>query len=411
MGVAKAKRLQHSRRRVAAIRPHSADKVAFLGESSGRWRAGVPIINIMNDNPMTEARARPFGLAASLHDAVALAEAWPGVRMAFAGDGADCDIFAPASLVMPVSLPAGRPHYFFAFGNAGAAGVAAISAPMIDALTEAAGTGFMAVCLAAPWRGRTVYQGHLFEDGGLKGNLVREFSLVLQGGVGLVPREVVAAGAAGVKKRCAALKEQGRALALIDAINDDDCAVVAAACAGLPLVGGGAWLAASGDAAVAEQPDGPLAILSGALDRQTVFQLGAARLAMPVFDLDFSEPRAAAEALTWAAQNMNEPFVIASTASPDRVTPGAPAATVLGEVAKELVAAGVRRLMITGDETARAVIAAVGIQNVTVGAPFGPLTWLHLKDIALCIKPSGAGTKNLFLSEFGPQIRLNATAE
>ncbi len=354
---------------------------------------------------------RPFGLAASLHDAVALAEAWPGARMSFGGDGADCDILAPHDLNFGKSLPFGRPQCIFSFGNAGSAGIAAVAAPIIDALTEVAGTGFMAVCLAAPWAGRTVYQGHLFENGGMKGNLVREFSLALRGGVGLVAHEVVAAGVAAVKKRCAALKEQGRALALIDAISGDDCVLVAAACAGFSLLGGGAWLAPRREGAAAEQPDGPVAILSGALDRQTVFQLGAARLAMPVYDLDFSRPNPAADALTWARRKLGEPMVIAGTASPDRVTPGAPAAAVLGEVAKGLVAAGVRRLVITGDATARGVITALEIQNVTVGAAFGPLTWLRTETLAISIKPSGAGTKNLFLSEFGPQIRLNATAE
>lgn len=331
--------------------------------------------------------------------------------MSFREDAADCDILAPAGLISAAAVPLGRTKYIFAFGNADSAGIAAISAPMIDALTQATGTGFMAVCLAAPWTRRTVYQGHLFEDGGLKGNLVREFSLALQGGVGLVGHEIVAAGAAAIKRRCAALKEQGRALALIDAINDDDCAAAAQAGADFPLIGGGAWLAARQAGAPTAPPDGPLAILSGALDRQTVFQLGAARLAMPAFDLDFSRDDPAGDALAWAAAKLDEPFVIATTASPDRVTQGAPAASLLGKVAAGLVAAGVRRLVITGDATARAVISALGIQNVTVGAALGPLTWLHHENIAICIKPSGAGTKNLFLSEFGPQIRLNATAE
>jgi uncharacterized protein YgbK (DUF1537 family) len=330
--------------------------------------------------------------------------------MAFAGDGADCDIFVPEKL-SGAALPTGRPQYCFAFGNADSAGIATISAPMIDALTAATGTGFMVACLAAPWAGRTVYQGHLFENGGLKGNLIREFSIALQGSVGLVAHETVAAGPPAIKKRCAALKEQGRTLALVDAIDDDVCAKLAAACTGFPLLGGSAWLAARGDAPAAAQPDGPLAILSGALDRQTVFQLGAARLAMPVHDLDFARGDPAGDALSWAERHIGEPIMIASTASPDRVTAGAPAAAVLGEVAKGLVAAGVRRLVITGDATARAVISALAIGNVTVGAAFGPLTWLQAGNFAISIKPSGAGTKNLFLSEFGPQIRLNATAE
>ncbi len=350
---------------------------------------------------------KPFGLAAALHDAVALAHGFgPGARISFGSADGQTDILAPSGrLLAPAALagmPAGRERYFFAFGDAGAA-------PVIDALTAAAGTGFMAACLAAPWRKRTVYQGHLFENGILSGNLLREFALELQGGAGLVAHEIVAAGAEAIRRRCATLKEQGKALALVDAINEDDCAAIADAFTRFPLVGGGAWLAGV-NPAVAAPPSGPVAILSGALDRQTVFQLGAARLVMPVHDLDFSRPNPAAEALAWAAAKIGDVFVVASTTSPDRVTAGADAARVLGEVAKGLAAAGIRRLVITGEDTARAVLAALEITAVTVGAALGPLRWLHAGSLALCLKPPG-GTKSLFLYDFEPQIRLNATAE
>jgi uncharacterized protein YgbK (DUF1537 family) len=352
---------------------------------------------------------KPFGLAATLHDAVALAHGFgPRARISFGPPDGETDILAPAGRVLGpaavAGIPAGRSQYFFAFGDAAAA-------PVIDALTNATGTGFMVACLAAPWRKRTVYQGHLFENGVLIGNLLRDFAMELQGGAGLVPHETVAAGAAAIRRRCAALKEQGKALALVDAIDEDDCAAVADSFAGFPLAGGGAWLAEK-NPAVAAQPAGPVAILSGALDRQTVFQLGAARLVMPVYDLDFLRSNPAAAALAWAAeQKIGEVFVLASTASPDRVTAGADAAGALGEVAKGLVAAGIRRLVITGEDTARAVLAALGITAVTVGAGLGPLRWLHAGELALCLKPPGAGTKSLFLYDFEPQIRLNATAE
>jgi uncharacterized protein YgbK (DUF1537 family) len=131
-----------------------------------------------------------------------------------------------------------------------------------------------------------------------------------------------------------------------------------------------------------------------------------------VYDLDFLRSNPAAAALAWAAeQKIGEVFVLASTASPDRVTAGTNAAGALGEVAKGLVAAGIRRLVITGEDTARAVLAALGITAVTVGAGLGPLRWLHAGELALCLKPPGAGTKSLFLYDFEPQIRLNATAE
>jgi uncharacterized protein YgbK (DUF1537 family) len=350
---------------------------------------------------------RPFGLAATLHDALALAQNFgPGARISFGAPDDGTDIWAPRAVDIP-KIPGNRPRCIFAFG----AGNTQAIAPMIDALAAATGTGFMAACLAAPWAGLTMYQGHLFQDGRLLANLMHEFSMALQGGAGLVTHSMVAAGAGAIRRQCAALKEQGKTLALIDAIDDDDCAAIAEALAGFPLLGGGAWLAAEPHAPAPPEPGGPVAILSGALDRQTVYQMGAARLAMPVFDLDFTRPDPVADALAWAGAKIGAPFIIATTASPDRVTPGAPAAACLAAIARGLVAAKVTRLLVTGNDTARAVIDALAVRELTVGAAFGPLRWLEGEGIALCVKPGGVGAKNLFLSEFEPQIRLNATAE
>ncbi len=358
---------------------------------------------------------RPFGLAATLHDAAALAQAFgPGARLSFGAADETTDILAPKSPVLTpdsANLPKGRPQYIFTFGNADAAAIAPIAAPMIDALATAGGTGFMAACLAAPWAGRTVYQGHLFQGGRLQGNLAHEFSMELQGSTGLIAHETVAAGATAIRRACAALKEQGRTLALIDAINDDDCEAITEALSGLPLIGGSAWLGAQPHLAEPPLPTGPVAILSGALDRQTIFQVGAARLAMPVFDLDFSAPNPVADALAWATPKISEPFIIASTASPDRIAPGAPATTTLAAIAKSLAEAGVKRFLVTGNDTASAVIAALGLRHLTVGAAFGPLRWLESGSLAICVKPGHIGVKSLFLADFEPQIRLNAPAE
>ncbi len=357
---------------------------------------------------------RPLGLAATLHDAVALAQAFgPGARLSFGAADETTDILAPKTPILAPapSLPQGRPQYIFTFGNAGAAAIAPLAAPMIDVLAATTGTGFMAACLAAPWAGRTVYQGHLFQGGRLQANLAHEFSMELQGSTGLIAHETVAAGAAAIRKACAALKEQGRTLALIDAINDDDCAAITEALSGFPLIGGSAWLAAQPHLAEPPPPSGPVAILSGALDRQTIFQVGAARLAMPVFDLDFTRANPTAEALAWAEQKIGEPFIIASTASPDRITQGAPAAATLAAIAQGLAAAGVKRFLVTGNDTASAVIAALGLRHLTAGAAFGPLRWLESGTIAICVKPGHIGAKSLFLADFEPQIRLNAPAE
>jgi uncharacterized protein YgbK (DUF1537 family) len=357
-----------------------------------------------------------FGLAATLYDAAALAEAFgPGAGLGFgaAGLGPDNDIMAPSGRVLStgeagLAAKAGHGGYFLAFGQS--AVVAAGIAPLIEVLAAATGIGFMAACPAAPWARRTIYQGHLFEDGNFRGNLVQEFGLALGGGVGLVAHDVVRAGATAIRKACARLKEQGRILAIIDAIDDDDCAAIAEALAGQILTGGSAWVAALPHAPEPATAPGMVAIISGALDRQTNFQIGAARPHMPVFDFDFSAADPVAQACAFAA-SQTEPFIITSTVAPDRLTPGAPAAAMLAAGARHLAETGISRFIIAGDETAAACLKSLGVTRLTTNAGFGPLRWLQGDTVSLCFKPAGAGGKNLFLSEFEPQNRLNEEAK
>jgi len=358
-----------------------------------------------------------YGLAGSLHDAMALAGAFgPGSIIGFgAGEAGSSDILAPsgASLVkaeIAAAASLGRAQYFLSFGNHGLDGLAPV-AGAIEHLAAATGVGFMAVCLAAPEQGRTVYQGHLFEAGRMLADLARDFAMLLEGGVGIVPREIVAAGAAAIALHCGRLKEQGRLLALIDAIDEDDCAAAAAAMRAMPLAGGVAGFAAPGGIFGADDGKGPVAILSGALDRQTVFQVGAARAAVPVFDLDLSAADPADAALGWAAAQNAGSFIISSSVPPDKLTEGAPAALLLGEIARGLHAAGVRRFIVTGGETGMAVRDALGIQNLRAVSATGTLIWLKHETLAISFKPSGAGGKNLFLSEFEPHLSLNNIAE
>jgi uncharacterized protein YgbK (DUF1537 family) len=284
---------------------------------------------------------------------------------------------------------------------------------LIARLCAQSGAGFMAACLAAPWAGRRVFQGHVFERATLRGNLMQHYAMALDGAVGLVPRETVAAGPGAVRKAVTRLKEQGRMLALIDAVEDQDCATVTEALAGLPLRGGGAWLAAPPRAAESApaEPAGTIAILSGATDRDTVLQVGTARAQLPVFDLDFTADDPASAALHWAAQQTAPRYIISSSLPPDRLTPGAPAAAIFARIAACLADFGVQHFLLTGGETASAVLSALNVNRLTVGAPFGPLRWLHGATATYCIKPRGVGGKNLFLPEFEPQIRLNEPAK
>jgi uncharacterized protein YgbK (DUF1537 family) len=366
---------------------------------------------------MTSVSApRALGLAVTLRDAVALADSWgPGTSLALGTDAAPADILAPAALTLhekealgALRRPAGA--YFISFGNQAAPPVAESLGRLLELAITETGIGFMAASLAAPGMGRTVFQGHLFQGGRLIGNLQRDFSNHLSGRVVVIAHHVVASGPAAIRRAVAAAREQGAALALLDAVDARECAAIATALRGQLLLGGPAWLAGESAEPEPESPTGKLAILSGALDRQTLYQLGAARAAMPFLQLYSFSPADTGSALAWAAAQTQH-FVISASAPPDRLDPRANAGATLADIAAGLEAAGTRRFVIAGNDTAAAILARLGVRNLTAGAAESGLRWVGANHTHFLLKPGGWGEKNLFLGEFGPQIRLNATAE
>jgi uncharacterized protein YgbK (DUF1537 family) len=376
-----------------------------------------------DDRKMTQKPPlQRFGLAASLPDGVALADSWGvGTRIALGPTtNQDVDIIVPdqeylAPTVVRAVLTAGVTQYFFSFGNHSGLPDPATLAPVMETLIKETRTGFIATCFAAPAAGRTVYKGHMFLHGKLQANLTAAFSTELSGRTGLVPFEDVAGGVAAIRRRLAALKDQGVALALLDAVDEAQCAAVAEACASLAVTGGPAWMSSPGPQTMMVEPHRDVAILAGALDRQTLFQIGAAGDAMPVLQLDFTRPadENVASALVWAAAHRGRRnYLIAASAPPDQVHPGVRAAEILAEIATGLATAGTRRFLLAGNDTASMIIRRLGQTRLTAGGVQGALRWLHGQDdFGFLIKPGGIGEKNLFLSQIEPQIRLNAAAE
>ncbi|HWP88132.1 MAG TPA: nucleotide-binding domain containing protein, partial [Burkholderiales bacterium] len=76
----------------------------------------------------------------------------------------------------------------------------------------------------------------------------------------------------------------------------------------------------------------------------------------------------------------------------------------LGEIAKDLVARGARRLVVAGGETSGAVVTALGITGLRVGAEIDPgVPWtasLDEKPIALALKSGNFGGDDFFLKAF-----------
>jgi uncharacterized protein YgbK (DUF1537 family) len=376
---------------------------------------------------------KPYGIAARLVDAVALTAAFgAGTKIGIgAAEAGACDILAPAAPVLSLeearaACAIGASQYVFTFGNTESVGLSAVIGPVLDLLASATGTGFLAACLATPWAGRGVYQGHLFQNGNLQSDLKRDLAPYIEGRIAVLAHARIAAGPVAIRAQLTALKEQGVRLALLDAIDDAACGVIAEALAGQPVIAGPAWISQGAGAPDAGSPEagppepnsnpvtGPVAILSGALHRQNLIQIAAARPAMPVLDVDLSQSPGivAASALAWARPHFeSSAFVITTSVPPDKIQAGKPASQTLAAVAEALAGAGVRNFVLAGNHTAALVLRRLGITRLVAGQAFAGLRWLQAADLNFLVKPGGYGAKNLFLYEFEPQSRLNAPAE
>ncbi len=348
-------------------------------------------------------------LALTLRDAAALADIWgPGSTI---GLGVNADITGPARFYLTPAEATGLTTSFLA--ASAPPDVAAIMplAAMIDQLTAAEGTGFMVACLADPAAGATIYQSHLFQDGRLIADLRQALGETLAGRIAVVPQELIESGAQAVRGRLSWLKEQGTALALLDCINIAQTQTIRSALAGQSLIAGPAWLAPAWPNA-AETPTlaarGPLAILSGARHRQTIFQLGAARFHVPFLQLD---PAAPAGAVEWALTQNQDSFIIATSAPPDRLGNPDDAAAALAETAAGLAAAGITRFLFTGNDTAVACLARLGIKTLTAAFEANGLRWFAAGGYSILLKPGGFGGRDLLRDNFGPQQCRIAAAQ
>jgi uncharacterized protein YgbK (DUF1537 family) len=364
---------------------------------------------------MTPRAARTV-LGWTLQDAVAAATVAGGVASLNLGGPYQAGaiaasrepLLAPAEAKAALAANPGAACHL-SVGNQAAAPALAALIPLLEDLLAATGAGFMALCLAAPALGRTVYQGHMFAGGRLLAALSEEVARQIVGRVITVPLEVVRAGVPAIRRQLSAAREQGVALAVMDCLDDGDCAALEQALGDQLLVAGPAWLvpAAPGPDTVKPPPEGRTAIIAGALDRQTLFQLGAASGRLPFLQLDLAAPDAAGAALGWAAAQTAATYVIAASAPPDRLYPDG-ANGVLGEIAAGLAASGIPKFVLAGNDTAASILHRLGVTRLRTGAAQGQLRWLQGGDYNFLLKPGGFGGRDLFLDDFGPQIRLNA---
>lgn len=317
--------------------------------------------------------------------------------------------------------------------------------PVAEALMQALGSDFTIACPAFPENGRTVFRGHLFvgdqllSDSGMQHHpltpmtqpdLVRVLQAQVQGRVGLLRYDVVAQGVAAVQARMAALRAEGVRLAVADAIDDEALRTLAAACAELPLITAGSgvalglpavyqargWITPDAGAAELVAVDGEAAVVSGSCSLATNAQVqhwraaGHAALAINPLALAEGQPLAA-QALAWA-QQQGGPVLVYATSTPEQVRAvqatlgperaGELVEACLAQVAAGLVRQGVRRLVVAGGETSGAVVQALGVQQLRIGAPIVPgVPWTQAADaqgrpLLLALKSGNFGEADFF---------------
>ncbi|MGZ5893438.1 MAG: 3-oxo-tetronate kinase [Caldimonas sp.] len=330
--------------------------------------------------------------------------------------------------------------------------------PVLEALMDELGCRFTIATPAFPDNGRTVFKGHLFvgdvllSDSGMRhhpltpmtdANLVRVLQAQLHGAarhrVGLVDHRAVDTSAAAIGERFAALEAEGVAIAIVDAVTNDDLLRLGAAVKDLPLVCAGSGLAIglpanfgiapSREAARLPDPVGRAAIVSGSCSKATNAQVAhfiatgaAARALDPLSIVDADRDALADEIAAWAENAWRDapeqPVLVYSTAAPaavravqDRLgvaAAGAMLEVLLGEVARKLVERGARKLVVAGGETSGACVQALAIRRMRIGAQIDPgVPWCHAESPAaaptglhLALKSGNFGGVDFFSRAF-----------
>jgi uncharacterized protein YgbK (DUF1537 family) len=264
-------------------------------------------------------------------------------------------------------------------------------------------------------------------------SLVRVLQRQCRGNVGLVPQYDVARGAVAIRDAFASLRQAGFRHAIVDAIEDHDLEAIGEAAADFPLITGGSGIALGlpenfrrqglldDNAAADALPPvtGAAVVLSGSCSGATRAQVAYMRERAPVFTIDpiaaAAGRRIAEEALAWAKPRLGDrPILISATAPPEEVAAiqkalgreraGALVERVFADIARGLVAHGVRRLVIAGGETAGAVVQALGVTGLRIGRQIDPgVPWTVSLDqpvLALALKSGNFGASDFFLRAF-----------
>jgi uncharacterized protein YgbK (DUF1537 family) len=339
--------------------------------------------------------------------------------------------------------------YCSTFDSTPQGNIGPVAEALMDALADVPGADFTIATPAFPDNQRTVFKGHLFvgdvllDESGMQNhplnpmrdaNLVRVLQAQCRRKVGLIDYRAVAQGPDAVRARMDALRSQGVAIAIVDAISNDDLMRLGPALRDLPLVTAGSGvaialpanfgIAPSNAASALPAASGARAIVAGSCSQATNRQVrafidaGGAALRIDAVDLA-RESDVVTRALEWSAARLREgPVLIYSTSDPATVQSvqqklgteraGSLVEHALGAVARGLVDQGVRQLIVAGGETAGACVQALAVTQLRIGPQIDPgVPWCHAQTgtsppvgIHLALKSGNFGADDFFHKAF-----------
>ncbi len=289
------------------------------------------------------------------------------------------------------------------------------------------------------WKNTTIYQGRLFLGEIMlhesprrndpvtpmtNSNLVEVLQEQSQVKVGLLPYQIVVSGTDACENYISEQKALGVKFFVVDVIHESDLEQLATLSRDLPLSTGAdllpVMLARNWQGNTRSQPKtllppapGYEAVISGSCTGKSVRQLAHFEQTHPVFRIDLLEAAQDANMVDriveWAKDRLEKgPVGVGTSTDPDGVKRAQAklgregAATLadklLSSVAQHFYQHGVRKFVVMGGETSGAVMAALGIERVSV-ATFDVLNggYCHRAGrdpLSLVLKAGGVGEGN-----------------
>src|SRR5579883_797483 len=310
--------------------------------------------------------------------------------------------------------------------------------PVAEALAARLGARGVPVCPAFPAAGRTVYQGHLFvrdrllNESGMEKHplnpmtdpdIRRWLRRQATGEVGHDGLAVVRRGAAALR---AALASADVTLAIVDAVDDHDLALIGEACREAPLLVGGSGIAKGlptnfrragmlgAPARAFAGARGRGAILSGSCSPATREQVAVYAARAPALKIDIGALMEGRfdldEIAAFARSTLDASPLIYSSAEPAEVARvqalygdknvAEKLEAAFGEIARLLVDLGCARLVVAGGETSGAVVSALGLRRLQVGPEIATgvpaLTAEREPPLVLALKSGNFGAADFF---------------